>query len=45
MFEKKKEVYKDELERLCSLGIIELVVGYIDWINSIVFVVKLDGLI
>ena len=32
--EKKKEAYKNELERLCSLGIIELVAGHTDWINS-----------
>ena len=43
--EKKKEAYKDELERLCSLGIIEPVAGHTDWINSIVPVAKPDGLI
>ena len=32
---KKKEAYKNELERLCSLGIIEPVAGHTDWINSI----------
>ena len=41
--EKKKEAYKDELERLCSLGIIEPVAGHTDWINSIVPVAKPDG--
>ena len=41
--EKKKEAYKDELERLCSLGIIEPVVGHTDWIISIVPVAKPDG--
>ena len=41
--EKKKEAYKDELERLCSLGIIEPVAGHTDWINSIVPVSKPDG--
>ena len=41
--EKKKEAYKDEPERLCSLGIIELVVGHMDSINSIVPVAKPDG--
>ena len=35
--------YKDELERLCSLGIIEPVAGHTDWINSIVPVAKPDG--
>ena len=43
--EKKKEAYKDELERLCSSGIIELVAGHTDWINSIVPVAKPDGAI
>ena len=41
--EKKKEAYKEELERLCSLGIIEPVEGHTDWINSIVPVAKPDG--
>ena len=41
--EKKKEAYKDELERLCSLGIIEPVAGHTDWINSIVPIAKPDG--
>ena len=41
--EKKKEVYKDELERLCSLGIIEPVAGHTDWINSFVPFAKPDG--
>ena len=41
--ENKKEAYKDELERLCSLGIIEPVAGHTDWINSIVPVAKPDG--
>jgi len=41
--EKKKEAYKNELERLCSLGIIEPVAGHTDWINSIVPVAKPDG--
>ena len=41
--EKRKEAYKDELERLCSLGIIEPVAGHTDWINSIVPVAKPDG--
>ena len=40
---KKKEAYKNELERLCSLGIIEPVAGNTDWINSIVPVAKPDG--
>ena len=43
VLEKKKEAYKDELERLCSLGIIEPVAGHTDWINSIVPVAKPDG--
>ena len=34
--EKKKAAYKEELERLCSSGIIEPVVGHTDWINSVV---------
>ena len=38
--EKKKEAYKNELERLCSLGIIEPVAGHTDWINSIAPVAK-----
>ena len=38
--EKKKEAYEDELEILCSLGIIEPVTGHTDWINSIVPVAK-----
>ena len=41
--EKKKAAYKDELERLSSLGIIEPVEGHTDWINSIVPVAKPDG--
>ena len=41
--EKKKEAYEDELERLCSLGIIEPVAGHTDWIDSIVPVAKPDG--
>ena len=41
--EKKKEAYKNELERLCSLGIIKPVAGHTDWINSIVPVGKPDG--
>ena len=41
--EKKKEAYKDELEILCSLGIIKPVAGHTDWINSIVPVAKPDG--
>jgi len=40
---KTKEAYKDELERLCSLGIIEQVAEHTDWINSIVPVAKPDG--
>ena len=40
---KKKEAYKDDLERLCSLGIIEPVAGHMDWINSIIPVAKPDG--
>ena len=43
--EKKKEAYEEELERLCSLGIIETAEGHTDWINSIVPVAKPDGLI
>lgn len=38
-----KPAYKDELQRLRSLGIIELVEGHTDWINSIVPVAKPDG--
>ena len=41
--EKKKQAYKDELERLCSLGIIEPVERHTEWINSIVPVAKPDG--
>ena len=41
--EKKKEAYKDELERLCSLGIIELVAGHTDCVNSSVLIAKPDG--
>lgn len=41
--EKKKAAYKEELERLCSSGIIEPVQGYTDWINSVVPVSKPDG--
>ena len=41
--EKNKEAYKDKLERLCSLGIIEPVEGHTEWINSIVPVSKPDG--
>ena len=37
----KKEAY--ELERLCSLDIIEPVGGHTDWINSIILVAKPDG--
>ena len=43
--QKRREAYKDESERLCSLGIIEPVAGHMDWINSIVPVAKPDGLI
>ena len=39
----EKEAYKDELERLCSLGIVEPEAGHTDWINSIVPVAKPDG--
>ena len=41
--DKKKTAYKDELERLCSLGIIKPVEGHTDWINSIVPVSKSEG--
>ena len=41
--EKKKEAYKDELERLCNSGFIQPVAGHTDWINSIVPVAKPDG--
>ena len=41
--EKKKEAYKNELERLCSLGIIKPVAGHTDWINSTVPVGKPNG--
>ena len=41
--EKKKAAYKDELERLCSWGIIEPVQGHTDCINSVVPVSKPDG--
>ena len=44
MPEKKKSAYKDELERLCSSGIVEPVQGHtVDWINSVVLVSKHDG--
>ena len=41
--EKKKAAYKEELERLCSSGIIEPVQGHTDWINGVVPVFKPDG--
>ena len=41
--EKKKTAYKEELERLCSSGIIQPVQGHTDWINSVVPVSKPDG--
>ena len=41
--EKKKVACKEELERLCSSGIIEPVQGHTDWINSVVPVSKPDG--
>ncbi|PFX13269.1 Transposon Tf2-8 polyprotein [Stylophora pistillata] len=41
--EKKKAAYKEELERLCSSGIIEPVQRHTDWINSVVPVFKPDG--
>ena len=41
--EKKKAAYKEELERLCSSGIIQPVQGHTDWINSVVPVSKPDG--
>ena len=41
--EKKKAAYKDELERLCSSGIIEPVQGHTACINSVVPVSKPDG--
>ncbi|PFX13192.1 Retrovirus-related Pol polyprotein [Stylophora pistillata] len=41
--EKKKAVYKEELERLCSSGIIQPVQGHTDWINRVVPVSKPDG--
>ena len=41
--EKKKAAYKEELERLCSSGIIETVQGHTDWINGVVPVSKPDG--
>ena len=40
--EKKKAAYKEELERLCSSGIIEPVQGHTDWINGVVPVSKPD---
>jgi len=40
---KKEEAYKNELERLCSLGIIKPVAGHTDWINSTVPVANSDG--
>ena len=43
VLEKKKEAYKDELERLSSLSVTEPVAGHTDWINSIVPVAKPDG--
>ena len=41
--EKKKSAYKDELERLCSSGIVEPVQGHTDWANSVAPVSKHDG--
>ena len=41
--EKKRAAYKEELERLCSSGIIEQVQGHTDWINIVVPVSKPDG--
>ena len=41
--EKKKSAYKDELERLCSSGIVEPVQGHTDWANSVASVSKHDG--
>ena len=41
--EKKKAAYKEELEKLCSSGIIDQVRGHIDWSNSVVPVSMPDG--
>lgn len=40
--EKKKAAYKEELERLCSSGIIEPVQRHTDWISSVIPFSKLD---
>ena len=41
--EKKKAAYKEELEKLCSSGIIDQVRGHTDWSNSVVPVSMPDG--
>lgn len=41
--EKKKAAYKEELERLCSSGIIEPVQRHTDWISSVITFSKLDA--